>query len=140
MTADTAPDGIMFLKHNSTAADDLVTEEMVLRFAAIISSRVEHGCGWVDAATEALRAVAPLIAARQKERDAKKRDDVSTEPNVGDALEAERTHLLRLLVEALMTMPPTISLGHKAAYFPDERGVGLPQRIAAAIRARGETT
>jgi hypothetical protein len=64
---------------------------------------------------------------------------VSTEPNVGDALEAERTHLLRLLVEALMTMPPTISLGHKAVYFPDERGVGLPQRIAAAIRARGET-
>jgi hypothetical protein len=49
-----------------------VTEEMVLRFAAIISSRVEHGCGWVDAATEALRAVAPLIAARQTERDAKK--------------------------------------------------------------------
>jgi hypothetical protein len=61
MTAPADQDGIMFEKHNS-AADDLVTEEIITEVAARIWNN--RGASAIDTAEAILRAVAPLIAAR----------------------------------------------------------------------------
>jgi hypothetical protein len=69
MTADTDPDGIMFLKHNSPAADDLVTEEMLdVAVEAIADPAGDYAQVFREELLTALRAVAPMIAERARFR------------------------------------------------------------------------
>jgi hypothetical protein len=112
MTTDPA-DGIMFEKHNSPA-DDLVTEEMVTRAGHELWAL--HGVHAPNpAVAAALRAVAPLIAARAVAHLGEW--EIVDQTESSRAVAAEREACLRLVQELWHDGPTLI----------------------AAIRARGET-
>jgi hypothetical protein len=104
-------------------ADDLVTEEVIIQAASVFTNRVSRTHTVVESIEAALRAVAPMIW-QQAYR--------SAHDEILRAVAAERERCAKIAEK----------LPHLHSYTSDRLTYGqeVADAVAAAIRARGETT
>jgi hypothetical protein len=124
---DTAPDGIMFEKHNSPA-DDLVTDEMERAYFRVFYAAEGSA---PEKAAVALRAVAPMIAAGARYRQTEELVEAE------HAMQAGRIAAEREACAKIAENPTSGGICYVAGSTHSAGWVKM--QIAAAIRARGET-